>query len=66
MRPAMKLLMLGNSLTTANHMPQRLARLLGADVTVHARGGARLSEQLNPNTKMGARTDRAVREGGFD
>lgn len=42
-------------------MPQRLAELLDAEVFVHARGGARLAEQLNPNTKPGAKP---LQEGG--
>lgn len=33
----MRILMLGNSLTTANHMPEMLAKKLGAEVVVHAR-----------------------------
>lgn len=62
----MRILMLGNSLTAANHMPVMLAKLLDAEVTVHARGGARLAEQLNPDTKLGARTDQVLRERHFD
>ena len=62
----MKILMLGNSLTAANHMPVMLAQKLDAEVTVHARGGARLAEQLNPDTKMGARTAQVLRERNFD
>ena len=62
----MRILMLGNSLTTANNMPQMLAKRLDAEVFVHARGGARLAEQLNPETKMGARTIRALREHRYD
>ena len=48
----MRILMLGNSLTSANHMPELLAELTGAEVVCHTRGGARLSEQLNPKTKL--------------
>ena len=62
----MRILMLGNSLTAANHMLQKLAKLLGAEVFVHARGGARLAEQLNPETKMGARTVQALQEYHYD
>lgn len=62
----MRILMLGNSLTTANHMPEMLAKKIGAEVVVHARGGARLAEQLNPDTKMGARTDQTLREHRYD
>ena len=52
----MRILMLGNSFTAANDLPQRLAQLTGAEVMAHTRGGARLAEQLNPKTKLGART----------
>lgn len=52
----MRILMLGNSLTFANDMPRMLAELTGAEVVHHTRSGARLSEQLNPKTKLGART----------
>ena len=36
----MRILMLGNSFTFTNDMPQMLADLTGAEVTHHARGGA--------------------------
>ena len=49
----MRILMLGNSFTAANGLPQRMARLTGAEVIAHTRGGARLAEQLNPKTKTG-------------
>lgn len=57
---AMRILMLGNSFTSANHMPQRLAQLTGGEVVHHTRGGARLSEQLNPRTRLGAQTHAAL------
>ena len=47
----MRILMLGNSFISTNNMPQILANLTGAEVVHHTRGGARLSEQLNPSTK---------------
>ena len=56
----MCILMLGNSLTFANDMPQMLAALTGAEVVHHTRGGARLSEQLNPATRLGAQTQAAL------
>lgn len=56
----MRILMLGNSFTAANGLPQRLARLTEAEVMAHTRGGARLAEQLNPKTKLGARTKAAL------
>ena len=56
----MRILMLGNSLTFANDMPAMLAGLTGAEVVHHTRGGARLSEQLNPATRLGARTQAAL------
>lgn len=52
--------MLGNSFTFTNDMPQTLAELTGAEVVHHTRGGARLSEHLNPGTKLGARTQAAL------
>lgn len=63
---AMRILMLGNSFTTSQGLPDRLAELLDAEVVVHARGGARLAEQLNPKTKMGARTLRALAKERWD
>lgn len=62
----MRILMLGNSLTFANDMPQMLAELTGAEVVHHTRGGARLSEQLNPKTKLGARTQAALTQERWD
>ena len=52
--------------TFANDMPQMLADLTGAEVVHHTRGGARLSEQLNPNTKLGERTQAALVEERWD
>ena len=62
----MRILMLGNSFTYYHDMPVTLGNLLGADVTAHTRGGARLSEQFNPETEMGARTLRALRTEQWD
>jgi hypothetical protein len=56
----MRILMLGNSFTFVNHLPQVLAELTGGEVVHHTRGGARLSEQLNPATKLGERTQAAL------
>ena len=62
----MRILMLGNSLTSANHMPQMLAELTGGEMVSHTRGGARLSEHLNPNTGLGARTQAALEREHWD
>ena len=62
----MRILMLGNSFTSTNHMPQTLSELTGAEVVHHTRGGARLSEHLNPNTKLGARAQAALRQEHWD
>ena len=62
----MRILMLGNSFIFTNDMPQMLARLTGAEVVHHTRGGARLSEQLNPKTKLGARTQAALQKEHWD
>lgn len=56
----MRILMLGNSFTSANQLPRLLAELTGAEVIAHTRGGARLAEQLNPASKLGARTQEAL------
>lgn len=63
---AMRILMLGNSLTTAHDLPLRVAGALGAEVVVHARGGARLAEHLNPATKLGAKTQAALANEQWD
>lgn len=62
----MRILMLGNSLTAANGMPDLLAKRLDAEVVVHARGGARLAEHLNPKTKLGEKTQRALADERWD
>lgn len=62
----MRILMLGNSFTFANHMPDTLAKLVGAEVVHHTRGGARLAEQLNGRTKMGELTQSALRNEKWD
>ncbi len=62
----MKILMLGNSFTNANDLPGMLAGLLDAQVVAHARGGATLSEQLNPETELGGKTAKALKETRWD
>lgn len=62
----MRILMLGNSYIFTNDLPSMLAELTGAAVTAHTRGGARLAEQLNPNTQMGAKTLAALERERWD
>ena len=62
----MRILMLGNSFTFANNMPAMLAELTGAEVVHHTRGGARLAEQLNTKTKIGAKTQAALEDEFWD
>lgn len=62
----MRILMLGNSFTYYHDMPQMLAAILDAEVIAHTRGGARLSEQLNPETEMGSRTLAALKNEKWD
>ena len=62
----MRILMLGNSFTFYNDMPSMLAEMLNAEVVHHTRGGARLAEQLNPDTKNGARTQAALENETWD
>ena len=52
----MRILMLGNSFTYCNDLDKMLSALTGAEVVRNVRGGARLSEQLNPATELGANT----------
>ncbi len=59
-RNVMRILMLGNSYTSANHLPLMLAEMTGAEVIAHTRGGARLAEQINPATKLGNKTLKAL------
>lgn len=58
--------MLGNRFTFVNDMPAMLADLTGAEVVQHTRGGARLAEQLNSKTKMGAKTLEALEKEHWD
>ena len=62
----MRILMLGNSFTSTNNMPKMLAELTGAEVIHHTRGGARLSEQLNPHTRLGSQTQVALQKEKWD
>ena len=62
----MRILMLGNSFISTNNMPQMLADLTGAEGVHHTRGGARLSEQLNPSTKLGSQTQAAFQNEKWD
>lgn len=62
----MRILTLGNSLTFTNDMPRMLAQLTGAQVVHHTRGGARLSEQLNPKTRLGTQTQAALSREHWD
>ena len=62
----MRILMLGNSFTYFNDMPSMLAKLTGAEVVQHTRGGARLAEQLNPRKKNGAKTREALENEFWD
>ena len=62
----MRILILRNSLTTANNMPQTLSQLTSAEVVCHSRGGSRLAEHLNPATKLGAKTQSALENENWD
>ena len=62
----MRILMLGNSFTAANNLPRKLAGLTGGEVVSHTRGGARLSEHRNPDTKLGERTQAALAHEKWD
>lgn len=62
----MKILMLGNSFTYVNDVPAMLGKILGVSVQSHTRGGARLSEHLNPETELGSRTLPALQNEKWD
>ncbi|SCI80677.1 Uncharacterised protein [uncultured Flavonifractor sp.] len=62
----MRILMLGNSFTFTNNLPRLLTGLTGAEVVHHTRGGARLSEHLNPSTRLGAQTQAALKTERWD
>lgn len=62
----MRILMLGNSYTSANHLSLMLAEMTGAEVVAHTRGGARLAEQLNPAKKLGNKTLKALHDEKWD
>lgn len=62
----MRILMLGNSFIFTNDMPKMLAQLTGAEVVHHTRGGARLSEHLNPRTVLGSKTQEAFARERWD
>ena len=61
-----RILLLGNSLTTAYCMPQMLAEQTGAQVYAHTRNGARLSEHLNLKTKLGLQTQTSLENERWD
>ena len=62
----MRILMLGNSFTYFNDMPDMLAQILDAEVVHHTRGGAHLSEHLDPETELGAKTQAALQNEKWD
>lgn len=62
----MRILMLGNSFTYFHELPKMVAAMLKAEVVSHTRGGAWLSEQLDPETEMGAKTLKALAEEKWD
>ena len=60
------ILMVGNSLTSANNMPQTLASILDTEVVAITRSGARLAEFSNEKTRTGQRAREALSSGDFD
>lgn len=49
----MRILMLGNSFTTANHMPDMLDELTGAEIVQHTRGGETIGRSVKSENKDG-------------
>ena len=61
-----RILMLGNSFTFFCGMPAMLGEMLRAEVVHHTRGGAYLSEHLDPETELGAMTQKALQGAKWD
>lgn len=62
----MRILFLGNSFTYFHDLPKIVSQMLSCEVESHTRGGAKLAEQLNPETEMGAKTLKALKEERWD
>lgn len=62
----MRILMLGNSFTYFNDMPELLAALTGWEVVSHTRGGAYLCEHLDPCAELGRKTLPALENERWD
>lgn len=62
----MRILMLGNSFTYFNDMPELLAALTGWEVASHTRGGAYLYEHLDPGAELGQKTLPALQNERWD
>lgn len=62
----MRILMLGNSFTYFNDLPDLLAALTGWEVASHTRGGAYLSEHLDPDAELGCKTLPALQNERWD
>lgn len=62
----MRILFLGNSFTYYHNLPNLVQEMLSCEVESHTRGGARLSEHLNDETEMGAKTLKALKEEKWD
>ena len=62
----MRILFLGNSFTFFHDLPKIVSQMLLCEVKSHTRGGARLAEQLNPETEMGTKTLKALKEEKWD
>lgn len=62
----MRILMLGNSFTYFNDMPDLLAALTGWEVVSHTRGGAYLCEHLDPDAELGQKTLPALQNERWD
>lgn len=62
----MRILMLGNSFTYFNDMPEMLAALTGWEVIAHTRGGAYLFEHLDAQAELGKKTLPLLKKERFD
>ncbi len=62
----LRILMLGNSFTSFNDLPSKVADVTGGEVVSHTKGGAHLAELYDPDTEVGSSTIEDIEQGTWD
>ena len=62
----MRILMLGNSLTTQNDLPSLLAKMAKSEVLALAEDDAHLKDFLDAKSKLGRKFSRTLKKGPWD